>query len=124
MWLLKGEKPVWAQLDLLLRVSQAVIKRACSLRGQSKFGVTNFISFLRKPVRSSLCLSPLLSFRQRRPPEYIPGSNRGWTPVLFNVKKSCDSDFPGSPVVKAQCFQFGGHRFDAWLGRTAWPKIL
>ena len=26
MWLLKGEKPVWAQLDLLLRVSQAVIK--------------------------------------------------------------------------------------------------
>ena len=26
MWLLKGEKPIWAQLDLLLRVSQAVIK--------------------------------------------------------------------------------------------------
>lgn len=26
MWLLKGEKSVWAQLDLLLRASQAVIK--------------------------------------------------------------------------------------------------
>ena len=34
---------------------------ACGLRGQSKFGVTNFISFPHKPVRSSLCVFLLLT---------------------------------------------------------------
>ena len=34
---------------------------ACGLRGQSKFGVTNFISFPRKRVRSSPCVFILLS---------------------------------------------------------------
>ena len=32
----------------------AIRESACGLRGQSKFGVTNFISFPCKPVRSSL----------------------------------------------------------------------
>ena len=60
----------------------AIWEGACGLRSQNKFGVMNFIDFPRKPViieplKSLLCYS----FRQCRPPEGIPGSNRGWTPV-------------------------------------------
>ena len=56
---------------------------ACGLHSQSKFGVTNFIDFPCKPVVNeplkslSLCYSNC----QRRPPEGIPESNWGWTPV-------------------------------------------
>ena len=39
----------------------AIWEGACGLHGLSKFSVTNFISFLHKPVRSSLCVFLLLT---------------------------------------------------------------
>ena len=56
---------------------------AWGLPSQSKFGVTNFIDFPRKPVINEplKSLSLCYSNHQRRPPEGIPGSNQGWTPV-------------------------------------------
>ena len=41
-------------------------------------------------------VSPLLLFfRQRCPPEGIPGSNRGWTPALDNITDSMDMSLSG-----------------------------
>ena len=37
-------------------------------------------------VQASVSFSFYVSFRQRRPPEGIPGSNRGWTPVANTSK--------------------------------------
>ena len=41
------------------------------------------LAFCINQLDQASVLSALLSFRQRRPPEGIPGSNRGWTPVGF-----------------------------------------
>ena len=63
----------------------AIREGACGLHSQSKFGVTNFIDFLRKPVINEPLKSLSLCYynRQHRPPEGIPGSCRGWTLVLL-----------------------------------------
>ena len=63
--------------------SSAIPEGACGLRSQSKFGVTNFIDFPRKPVINEplKSLSLCYSNPQHHPPEGIPGSNQGWTPV-------------------------------------------
>ena len=51
------------------------------------------------------------------PQRWAPGEGRGGVGKgLGNSHKTQEGEFPGSPVVRNQCFQYQGHRFNAWLG--------
>ena len=77
----------------------AIREGTCGLCSQSKFGVTNFIDFLCKPViiEPLKSLSLCYSNRQCCPPEGIPGSNWGWTPVPPSIGFSRQEYWSGFP---------------------------
>ena len=55
------------------------------------------------------------------------GLDKKEEPAICCLQETHFRDFPGSPVVKALCFHYRGHRFDPWLGtkipHTAWYGV-